>query len=102
MPKSMGRRVELLEADPTRRRPDPEPAEVLLDWLEGVARQGFAGLPPGLASALAAHWAAYVPVRDALLAAPEEPPDNYSTHLPRGRRTRPWLRFDHPNLRAAV
>lgn len=102
MPRSIGRRVELLEKGAAAVRHQPEAAELLLRWLEAAAGRGFADLPPALASALAPLWAAYVPTRDELLAAPENPPGDYQAHIPRARRVRLWLRFDHPRLRDAT
>jgi hypothetical protein len=97
MPKSMPRRIDLLERS-GRARPPRVPAEDLIADLERAA-----GLPPDeITPRYQAAWDAYCRERDRLLATAEEPPAGYRPDLPPAARQRRFLIWDHPRIGDAV
>jgi hypothetical protein len=98
MPKSMARRIELLEAETARSKSDQWDTERLLVELERWARAPAEDQPAVFREA----WAQYVTVRDTLDTQPSEPPSYYRRELPAARRRRLWLVWDRPELRDAT
>jgi hypothetical protein len=97
MPRSMPRRVELLERN-ARARPDRMPTEDLLVELERAA-----GLPPAqTTNRFRAAWEAYRQERDRLLVTDEAPLATYRPDLPPAPRRRRFLTWDHPRIAKAV
>jgi hypothetical protein len=94
MPRSMPRRLELLERG---RRTPPPPANrdaVLLDLIEQIAELGPSGAPAGFWEA----WLRYTTARDELRKAGVQPPPHYLPHLPEPERLRLWRDYDHFDL----
>lgn len=98
MPRSIRRRLELLEARPAPHAPGPTGD----DLFEGFARMVAAGHPLTLGEPFRAAWADFVAARAWLEAHPEEPPGWYRPARPRPERRRGWARWDHPAVHDAV
>src|SRR5947209_5294959 len=99
MPRSIRRRLELLERRTTDRT-HRVTSDELHAWLElavAVGRHPLVHL-----DSFRAAWAGLLDARDRAAAEAGEPPPTYRPGQPETRRKRLWLAWDHPALNDAV
>jgi hypothetical protein len=98
MPRSIKRRIELLE-----RRPTPGPAKGHPGWLLGQLELLVeANHPITAPAAFKTCWAAYLSAREQLASSPGQPPHDYHPEWPEPERQRVWIVWDDPRLNAFI
>jgi hypothetical protein len=94
MPRSVKRRIELLE-----RRPPPGPGKGRPGWLLGQIEMMVQDNHPWASTpAFQAAWTAYLEARKRVEAEPSPPPERYQPKWPAADRVRMWNAFDDPRL----
>ena len=98
MPRSIGKRLELLEKRTVRRAP-PATLEDLFARYERMVAEGH---PLARLESFRVAWADFLTARSRVASCPDEPPAWYKPNLPQPERRQRWVLWDHHEVDRAL